>query len=259
MNELPAAGHGLQFCPRASHIAYPRASHIALVLGCLIALAASGCANNPRAQNAQGVSLYQQGNIDAAEAMFVQARARDPNNPHILYNLGRVYHHRAVQKNDTQSLQQAETFYNQCLTYDPNHREAHRASAVLLAESNRTEDAFKLLENWANRNPTSADARIELARLYEENNDRATAKEKLLQALLVEPTNSRALAALGHIREQEGDLLQAVNDYQRSLWSDGNQPDVMARVASLKARGIMNVPPNMSAPGTPGKPAPVIR
>ncbi len=256
MNHLYVASRGIDF----AHSIGSKLARMGLLFG-LAGLFACGCTNNPRGQNAQGVSLFQQGSIDAAEAMFVQARAGDPNNPHILYNLGRVAHHRAIQRSDLQQAQQAETFYNQCLTYDANHREANRAAAVLLVESNKTEDAFKLLQGWANRSPTSADARIELARLHEEFNERADAKEKLLQALLLEPTNPRALAALGRIREQEGDLLQAANDYQRSLWSDRNQPEVAARVANLKSRGIMSVPPAMTVPGSApnNRTAPVVR
>ena len=39
--------------------------------------------------------------------------------------------------------------------------------AVLLAETGRQDQAFTLLKNWASTDPKSADARIELARLYQ--------------------------------------------------------------------------------------------
>ncbi|MBI1901098.1 MAG: tetratricopeptide repeat protein [Planctomycetia bacterium] len=226
----------------------------------LVCLAAAGCNVSGKSLNGQGVAMFNQGSADAAEATFLQARSADPANPHVYYNLGRVYHERGIARKDAKQLEQAENFYNLCLNQDPNHRECYRSLAVLLVEQDRSKDAFTLLENWAQRSPNIADARVEQARLHEEFKDNAAAKEKLLQALTIEPTHARALAALGRIRESEGEVWQAMHDYSRSLAHDRNQPDVIARLAALQSKGM---PPGaggaLSSQPATGGPTPIFR
>ena len=62
-----------------------------------------------------------------------------------------------------------------------------------------------------------------------------------LAAIGAEPNNSRALAALGRMREQSGDISQAVVDYQRSLQRDPFNTQVASRVAALTAAGRTNM------------------
>jgi Tfp pilus assembly protein PilF len=105
----------------------------------------------------------------------------------------------------------------------------------LLAEEGRNQEAFRLLEGWTDRSPAAADAKIELARLFQEYGDRTAAKEHLLEALQADADNPRALAALGKIREDTGESSQALVDYQRSLWYDRFQPQVASRIAALRS------------------------
>jgi tetratricopeptide (TPR) repeat protein len=109
--------------------------------------------------------------------------------------------------------------------------------AVLLAEQGRNDEAFRLIEGWGQRQPGSADAKIELARLNEEFGNRQKAKEYLIEALAIQPDNARALTALGKIREEAGETCQALADYQRSLDNDNRQPQVAARVSALQTSG----------------------
>ena len=70
--------------------------------------------------------------------------------------------------------------------------------------------------------------------MYEERGNRRAAEERLIDALTVEPNNPRALAALGRIRELQGEPAQALANYQRSLWHDHGQPGVASRIAALQ-------------------------
>ena len=99
------------------------------------------------------------------------------------------------------------------------------------------------------RQPGSADAKIELARLNDEFGNRQAAKEHLIEALAVQPDNPRALTALGKIREDAGDKAQALANYQRSLWQDNRQPQVAARVTALQGGPA-------AAGGRPASPSP---
>jgi tetratricopeptide (TPR) repeat protein len=198
-------------------------------------LSAAGCGGLvAQSRNAQGVRLFDQARYQEALQEFEQAIISDPSGADGYYNLAAVYHRLGSLNNDRSHLDQAEHYYNQCLDRDAEHQQCYRGLAALLVEEERSEEAFRLLERWADRSPTSAEARVELARLTEEFGDRQAAKEHLIEALSVDPRDPRALAALGRLREQSGQYALAVNNYRQSLWQNQAQPEVAARIAALE-------------------------
>lgn len=199
----------------------------------LVALAATGCKVAADGQNLQGARLYQSGNYDTAMQNFQKAVATDPTNADGYYNMACTMHRMGSAKNDQNTLNQAETLYNQCLDVDPNHADCYRALAVLLVETGRSDKAFNLLKNWALRSPQVADARVELARLYEEFGDPEAAKTYLTEAVGLDQYNARAWNALGRLREQTGEYSQALANYQRSYNLNRFQPEIQERMAAL--------------------------
>ena len=218
----------------------------AVLVGLTLALAA-GCADfSARGRNAEGVRLFSSARYHEALQQFQEAAFTDPGNADGNYNLAATYHRLGLLENDESYLRQAEHHYHLCLDQGGNHADCYRGLAVLLVEQERNEEAFRLLEGWVDREPSSAEAKIELARLFEEFGDRPAAKEHLLEALQAEPTNPRALAALGKIREDMGEPIQALADYERSLWHDRFQPQVASRIAAL--RSTTSPPLSISGP-----------
>ncbi len=198
-------------------------------------LGLTGCGSiDAQGQNAEGVRLFQQARYQEATKQFQEATYSDPNNADAYYNLAATYHRIGRVEHRKADLDQAETYYNLCLDRDGNHTDCYRGLAVLLAEQGRNEEAFRLIEGWGQRQPNSADAKIELARLNEEFGNRQAAKEHLIEALAAQPDNPRALTALGKIREDAGEKTQALANYQRSLSYDSRQPHVAARLSALQ-------------------------
>ena len=195
----------------------------------------TGCTS--QALNSEGVRLYQLGNYQQAAEQFQRAIAANPNQATSYYNLAASLHKTGKLAGRPDDLAQAERLYNQCLEYDANHAECYRGLAVLLTETGRPDAAYRLLEGWAARSPQLADPRIELARLLEENNNAEQASSRLVEALAIDPHNSRALTALGRLRENAGDRAQALANYQRSLAINRFQPEITTRVAALQAAG----------------------
>jgi tetratricopeptide (TPR) repeat protein len=219
------------------------------VRGLLVAapLATTGCTQMMASgQNANGVRMHQQGQYQAAVERFQQAIVTDPMNGDGYYNLAATYHQLGKQQNNESYLQQAETLYNQCLDRNANHRDCYRGLAVLLVEENRPEDAVKLVEGWSQRAPMLADPKIEMARLQEELGDKEAALKHLQDALAVEPSNTRALTALGHVQEELGNASQALANYQRAMQLDRWNPDLQARTVALQT-GMTNAPLTASA------------
>ena len=209
-----------------------------LALMAAAAALSAGCSQvASQALNSEGVRLYQAGNYQAASEQFQRAIANNPQSATSYYNLAAALHKSGKLTGNNADLQQAELLYNQCLEYDGNHTECYRGLAVLLAETGRTDASFRLLEGWAARSPQLADPRIELARMLEETNNTQMATARLVEALSIDPHNSRALTALGRLREVSGDRAQALANYQRSLALNRFQPEIEARVAALQASG----------------------
>ncbi len=208
----------------------------------VVMAAGSGCNMVATGQNMQGARLYEKGQYYTAMEKFQSAMASDPNDANAYYNMARTLHQLGETSKDENMLTQAEALYNQCLDRNPNHAECYRALAVLLVQTQRPDRAFTLLKNWAIRSPQNADARVELARLHEEFGDSKTAELQLQQALQLDQTNKRAWTAMAYLRESNGDLSQALANYQRAYALNGYDPTIAHRIAAL----------NKSATGTPG-------
>lgn len=216
----------------------------------VLLVTATGCQWAANGQNAQGARLYQQGQYTAALQEFQKAVASDPTNADGYYNLAATTHRLGLQRQDGALVSQAEALYNQCLDHAPNHVECHRGLAVLLVDSGRPDRAFALLKNWAAENPQFAEARIELARLYEEANEPRTALKYLEDAVQLDANNPRAWLALGRLRERDGDLAQALQNYQRSHAVNPMQPMVAERIAALNRQISSQHDASLSAGGT---------
>ena len=226
---------GPQIIVFKSCLIFDRASHRPLVLLlAAVTFGLGGCSVASHAQNAQGVSLYQQGRYQEAVVNFERSIANNPQNADGYYNLAATYHKLGLVSRNDNELKQAESLYNQCLDRDDNHRDCYRGLAVLLAEEGRSDEAFHLLEGWSNNYSSQATPKVELARLSEEFGRYDVAKAHLEDALQTNPHDPRALAALGRLRERSGNQGQALAIYQRSLWNNPSQPDVAARVSSLQ-------------------------
>jgi len=214
-----------------------------------------GCGRFVQSDSEKGVRLYQQGNYLGAANSFQRALEKQPGDADCFYNLGATYHQQAKLFGRTGDLQTAEQYYHLCLARNQNHAACQRGLAVLLVETGRTGDAATQLEQWAAREPTNPEPKIELARLCQEQGDNLDAENYLVDAVSVDPDNPRALVALGQIREASGDTQQALANYAKALELDRNQPTVAAKVATLSASGssavIATAPPAGGSPYSP--------
>lgn len=231
---------------------------------CLAAAAAamlSGCGMVANGRNVDGVRYFQQGQYGVAVQRFQAALAADRTNADAYYNLAATYHRVGIQNKDTASLASAESLYRQALDLNPNHVDGRRGLAVLLTETNRTDDAFAMLRQWVATNPTLADARVELARLHEEYGDKKTAETQLAESLQINPNNWRAHAALGRLREQSGDYAQALANYQRAYQINQFQPQLAERITSLQrqASNLYAAPGGYGGTTTATSPRPDMR
>ena len=201
----------------------------------ILLLFVSGCHTfTASSRNAEGVRMLAASRTEEALDCFEQARNADPNNPDSYYNCGIVYHQRAIESERESDFQMAKYYYTQCLERNPNHVECNRSMATLLCDIGQSDDAFRLVEAWVARQPSSAEPRIELARLYDEHRQLSRARDCLNDAIAIDSRNVRAYTALGSVRERMGDNAQAIAAYERSLALNPYQPDINSRVSALR-------------------------
>lgn len=205
---------------------------LAIMAGCF--LFSGGCGNlASRGLNADGTRKFEQARYDEAIRRFQQAVEKDPTNADSYYNLASVHHRLATLHQRKTDWDQAESYYNRCLDHNPDHIDGYRGLAVLLNQEGRTDASFRLLQGWADRNPISPEPRIELARLSQETGHADLARARLQEALALDASNARALAALGYLNESTGNTSEALANYQRSLYANRYQPQIASRIASL--------------------------
>lgn len=212
-----------------------RGNFFAVAVAAVLAMTTlAGCHMSTGGLNQAGRRNYQTGNYQAAIQKFQKVLAKDPNNANAYYNLAATYYQIGKKQNAPNFLQQSESLYHQCLDLTPDHTDCHRGLAALLVDTNRPQAAFTLLKRWAARSPEIPEPRIELARLYEEFGDNEIATRHLTDALHINPSSSRAWAAVGRLRERDGNLAQALSNYQQAFNLNRQQPGIASRIASLQ-------------------------
>ena len=234
----------------------PRNATILLFVGLAALPLAGGCGNfSAQGKNAEGVRLYQQARLPEALRLFQEASYDDPKNADAYYNIAATQHQLAQSQNRPEELRQAEQSYRMCLDRNANHRDAYRGLATLMSQQGRTNESVALLQGWVERQPGSADARIELARLADELGDKTRAEGVLLDALALQPENPRALTALGKLREDAGRRAEALAAYQRSYAVDNRQGELATRIASLQRTVAPTMPVGTGYPAGVASPA----
>ena len=196
----------------------------------------AGCNLAANRANQVGCQAYNQGQFAQAINEFQRALASNPKNADAYYNLGSSYYQLGQQQKNRQWIEQAETLFRQAISLNDRHTEAHRSLAGLLVETDREEFAFDLINTWKTRQPNSVDPLIELARLHQEYGDNRRATDYLADALQLDGSNVRALKAMGHVREMQGQLNLAMENYSRVLQLDNRQTEVASRIAELQSR-----------------------
>ncbi len=199
----------------------------------LIFVSGVGCNATTQRQNIAGRAAFERGQHAQAINAFQQVLNKDPKNADAYYNLAACYYDMGKTKQSQQFVDQAEQLYRQAISHNGQHVDAHRGLVGLLIETNREKYAFDLLESWRQRSPQTTAPLIELARVYQEYGDNTRATDLLADALKIDGRSTRALKAMGHIREIQGQNQLALDNYTRALQINQLDQNAAAKVAAL--------------------------
>lgn len=196
----------------------------------LLMLMSGCCSSNGWIMNNSGMGYYQKGNYAMARNEFERAVVDSPRNPDYRHNLAM-----AMQKQG--DTPRAEQVLRHNLSVDPMHQPTYHALTQMLISQQRTAEADHLLAGWRDSQPYVPEAYIEQAWFQHETGNRVAAEQTLRQALQVKPNHPVALAHLGQLYHENGQVDQASAYYQRSLLTRWNQPEVHSRLATLTGSG----------------------
>lgn len=219
---------------------------IAVVVLCLFSV--SGCRWRSQQLTQQGMDQVQNNQLWPAIDTFQRALNVNPRSADANYNLGATYYYLAKETTQPHYNPKAEDFLRKALVLNPNHVDAYRTLSALMVETNRKDHAFQLLRSWQVAQPSNPEPLVELARLYKEHNDSNQSVQHLADAIRLNPNHTRALVAMGQIREEQGHLDLAMKNYQRSFQTNQAQPGLTGQMNRLAAR--MNTSTGTGNPNT---------
>lgn len=204
----------------------------AAVAAAALALAATGCGalRNPMIT---GQKYLAEGNYERALMQFDRAIAKDQDLPfayanRCIANDALTYHDEAI-GDCTKSLELAGD-----TPPEGYHRyEVLNNRAVAFINVRRRDEARKDLDEALALKPDYAEAIANIGRLYIDQDDFATAIDKLTEALKLNDTMSQAYGNRGFAYQNLGDNLKAVADYDKAISIDNN-------ISAWQNRGMLN-------------------
>jgi Tfp pilus assembly protein PilF len=145
----------------------------------------------------------------------------------------------AVRQHTEGLLKQAEANYRQVLLHEPQQPEALNNLGVLLAETDRTNEALMVLRQAVTHHPTNPDYMLNLGRVESAAGNRRAAERSFRGAVEQDPANPEAALTLGGLLEQAGGLAEAEAVYRSLLATRPHDPTArlaLARVAAALGR-----------------------
>jgi Tfp pilus assembly protein PilF len=183
----------------------------------------------PEARLALGAARLENGEVDAAEALFRQVLKTNPKLPLAHARLGMAL----VAKRD---FQNAETELKRGLEGLPNDADAALALARVYAQTERNEDAFEAYRNAASLEKTGSRALVEAGVFAMKLQRNTLAQAFLEKAVERTPKSAAAQARFADVLLARGEKALAKQHYQLALGGEGevDRQDVQRRLAALK-------------------------
>lgn len=211
-------------------------------VGCVLALLLAGCVltqGEDRAQlfNDDGVHLFAQGDYRSALDSFDLALTLKPQDPSLLFNIAQCHDRLGDAK-------RAEQYYGYTLVRSANHGDARLALVELLYRTGRKPQADRLIDEYLQGNPQTADAYVLDARRLREEQALPQAQGRLQQALDLDPQNRRALTEMAVLYERQQMPDRALVLYERVLAREPEQAQIATLVSRLRERGVQRPLPD---------------
>jgi Flp pilus assembly protein TadD/peroxiredoxin len=173
-----------------------------------------------------GVSFFQHGYLEQAEASFKQVIAAKPGNPEAHYNLGTLY----LRRNDYQNARQ---YLEQTVKLRPDYPEAWNNLGLLAAHENRADEAIRNFQQSLQQRPTYAIALLNLGNLYRRQGNFGEAEKLLNRAHEIEPDDPEVNYNLGMLYARQGQAQNALQYLEKAVSLRPDYPDARNNLGVL--------------------------
>jgi tetratricopeptide (TPR) repeat protein len=180
----------------------------------------------------KGISLYHQGDYEAAGQALAKAARMDPDNPNIRYYLGLAL----AGANDTTRLHSAEAELERALQLSPDHSMAHGALSEVLLRLKRFDDARKHAEEQVRRFPQDANAVFRRAKIYLGQRDYANSITDLERAIKLDSHLVAAYETMSAVHEERQEPHEAESALRRALAARPEEAQVRENLGDLLLR-----------------------
>ena len=153
-----------------------------------------------------GVSFFQHGYLEQAEASFKQVIAAKPDNPEAFYNLGTLY----LRRN---AFPEAREYLERAVKLRPEYPEAWNNLGMIAANENHPDEAVRNFQQSLQQRPTYTIALLNLGNLYRRQGNLADAEKFLNRAHEIEPDDPEVNYNLGmlYARQDQSQQCPAVS------------------------------------------------
>jgi tetratricopeptide (TPR) repeat protein/peroxiredoxin len=173
-----------------------------------------------------GVSFFQHGYLEQAEASFKQVIAGKPDNPEAHYNLGTLY----LRRND---FQNARKYLEQAVELRPEYPEAWNNLGMVAAHENQPDQAIRNFQQSLQQRPSYTIALVNLGNLYRRQGDLAEAEKLLNRAHEIEPDDPEVNYNLGMLYARQGQSQSALQYLDRAVSLRPDYPDALNNLGVL--------------------------
>ena len=173
-----------------------------------------------------GVSFFQHGYLEQAEASFKQVIAAKPGNPEAYYNLGTLY----LRRN---AFQEARQYLEQTVKLQPDYPEAWNNLGMVAAHENQTDEAVRNFQQSLQQRPTYTIALLNLGNLYRRQGNFPEAEKLLDRAHQIEPDDPEVNYNLGMLYARQDQFQSALQYLERAVSLRPAYPDALNNLGVL--------------------------
>jgi Flp pilus assembly protein TadD/peroxiredoxin len=173
-----------------------------------------------------GVSFFQHGYLEPAEASFKQVIAAKPESPEAYYNLGTLY----LRRN---AFPDARKYLEQTVKLRPEYAEAWNNLGMVAAHDNQPDEAVRNFQQALQQRPTYTIALLNLGNFYRRQGNFAEAEKLLSRAHEIEPNDAEVNYNLGMLYARQGQFQNAQPYLERAVSLRPDYPDALNNLGVL--------------------------
>jgi tetratricopeptide (TPR) repeat protein len=180
----------------------------------------------------RALAYHLKGELDRARSDYTATIQRDPN-------YAFAYHNRGFIRHAEGDFDQAIADYTQAIKINPNYAQGFTSRGIAYLRKGAASKALDDLKNSLRLDDQQPSARTALGDAYAQLKMYDDAMIQLSRAIAQDSTSSEAYFRRGRVFEAQGNLAEALKDFEAALARDPSRTDVQEALAAKRAKGAL--------------------